>query len=292
MPQTSPPTQPVGDTGRVLLPDDRVPASAWPPRHLSRLVARVVVPAVALAVVQVGVLTVTAGPTHASAVAPATTPATGMVTAIVTGGGGEDGVTLAQRRLAELGCAPGPADAAVDARTRAGVVRFQAANRMRQSGRLSGATRDRLATAHPVRCDRRPVVASGTGRRVVVSQHQNYVWLVRADGRVVAQGGAVDNPRVLSPGRYRVGSECGRSARIRMNTSYDGVEWLPYFVRFAPCGVGFHRIPLHKGTGEQIHPDWLLGTNLDRSAGCVRLSRSLAHRVWDFAGVGTRVVVR
>jgi hypothetical protein len=220
-----------------------------------------------------------------------------LLTATLVGSGpaparAAEGVAAAQRRLATLGCAPGPADGDVGVRTRAALVRFQAANRLSQSGRLTAATRDRLAAARKVRCDRRPVVASGGGRRVVISQRQNYVWLVRADGSVLAQGGMIDNTRVLRPGSYTVGSKCGRAAKIRRNSDYSGRLWLNYFTRFAPCGVGFHQIPVTKTSGRQIHADWLLGTDLQQSAGCIRLSRTMAARLWDFAGVGTRVVVR
>jgi lipoprotein-anchoring transpeptidase ErfK/SrfK len=198
----------------------------------------------------------------------------------------------AQQRLNELGCDSGRADGRIDPRTRSAVVRFQAANGLTQSGKLTRPTRSRLFADRQVRCDRRPVVASGQGRRVVVSQRQNYVWLVRADGSVAAQGGLVDNPRVLSPGSYTVGSKCGRPAKIRRNSDYSGRLWLEYFTRFAPCGVGFHRIPVQKSDGRQIHADWMLGTNFKESSGCIRLSRRMAARMWDFAGVGTRVVVR
>ena len=201
-----------------------------------------------------------------------------------------DGAERAQRRLDQLGCQAGPVDGRIGPRTRSAIVRFQAANRLAQDGHLNPRTRTRLHSAHPVRCDRRPVVRSGSGRRVVLSQRQNYVWLVRAGGEVAAQGPMVDNPGVLAKGSYRVGGKCGRAAKIRMNTS--GSLWLPYFTRFAPCGIGFHRIPLRTPSGGQIHPDWMLGTNLQRSHGCIRLSRSMAVRVWDFATVGTRVVVR
>lgn len=197
----------------------------------------------------------------------------------------------AQRQLNQLGCQAGPTHGKIGPRTRAAVIRFQAANRLPQSGRLAQATRQRLFGTRQVACDDRPVPRSGAGRRVVISQRQNYVWLVRAGGKVVAEGGMVDNPRVLGPGSYRVGTQCGRTAKIRMNSDYTGAMWLPYFTRFAPCGVGFHQIPLHKSSGRQIHADWLLGTNLRTSHGCIRTSRTLADRLWTFTGLGTRVVV-
>ena len=205
---------------------------------------------------------------------------------------GSDLAEKAQQQLHHLGCQAGPVDGDLDRRSRAGIVRFQAANDLAQSGKLTERTRKRLFAETQVACDDRPVIRSGKGRRVVISQRQNYVWLVRANGNVVAQGGMIDNTSVLGKGNYRVGSQCGRAAKIRRNSDAGGSLWLPYFTRFAPCGVGFHRIPLYKSTGRQIHPDWMLGTNLRESHGCIRLSRPLAARLWDFGTVGTRVVVR
>ena len=61
-------------------------------------------------------------------------------------------------------------------------------------------------------------------------------------------------------------------------------------MRFAPCGFGFHRIPRSKSTGRQIHAE-LLGTDLARSHGCIRLSAAMATRIWNFTS-GPRTVVR
>jgi len=135
------------------------------------------------------------------------------------------------------------------------------------------------------------VAGSSHGRRIVISQRQNWVWLVGPKGGVVAQGGIVDNPAVLVRGHWATGSYCGRTARIRRNTTTSGQVWLENFVRFAPCGIGFHRIPTYRSSGAQMHPDWLLGTNLARSHGCIRLSRAMSRRVWDFTTARTPVRV-
>ncbi|MFC5728361.1 MULTISPECIES: L,D-transpeptidase family protein [Nocardioides] len=200
-------------------------------------------------------------------------------------------VVKAQRRLNALRCDAGPADGRVGAHTRTATVRFQSRHRLDQTGNLNSATRRLLHSTRAKRCDFRPVPArSGSGRRIVVSQRQNWVWLVGTGGRVLAEGGIVDNPRVLRKGSWATGSYCGRPARVRLNQS--GNVWMDDFVRFAPCGIGFHRIPRSKSTGRQIHADWYLGTNLaGPSHGCVRLSRSLAARLWDFTA-GRRTTVR
>ncbi len=80
-------------------------------------------------------------------------------------------------------------------------------------------------------------------------------------------------------------------ARIKLNQSTSGTVWLDNFVRFAPCGIGFHRIPRYKSSGKQIHADWVLGTNQAESHGCIRLSRELSAAVWDFTTRRTPVRV-
>lgn len=205
---------------------------------------------------------------------------------------GEDWVVKAQQRLNALGCHAGPPDGNVGPWTRSAVTRFQSRRGMRQTGHLDARTRQRLYDEKAPRCDVRPVPGrSGHGRRIVVSQKQNWVWLVGPRGGVAAQGPMVDNPSVLRRGAYGVGSYCGRAARIKLNQSTSGTVWLDNFVRFAPCGIGFHRIPRYKSTGKQIHPDWILGTNMESSHGCIRLSRELSRKVWDFTTRRTPVRV-
>jgi hypothetical protein len=220
-----------------------------------------------------------------------TTCAAVVASVLVAGPGQAADWEQAQRRLNVLGCGAGPANGTVGAHTRSAVVRFQAANRLAQAGRLTEATRTRLYADRQIRCDARPVPGAAKGRRIVVSQRQNYVWLVRSNGHIAAQGAAVDSPGLLARGRYRSGSKCGRAAKIRNNTDLTGRLRLHSFTRFAPCGIGFHQIPRRWATGAQIHPDYLLGTDRARSHGCIRVSRSMADRIWDFASAGTLVVV-
>jgi peptidoglycan hydrolase-like protein with peptidoglycan-binding domain len=197
-----------------------------------------------------------------------------------------------QRRLNALHCAAGPTDGTLDQRTRSAVVRFQSRHGMAQTGRLSGPVRARLHRGDARRCDLRPVPKrSGAGRRIVLSQAQNWVWLVGPKGGVIAQGGVIDLPAELSKGRHVTGSYCGRAARIKRNTTTSAQVWLHNFVRFAPCGIGFHRIPTYRSNGRQIHPDWYLGTNFARSHGCIRLSRAMSLRVWNFTVRRTTVRV-
>jgi hypothetical protein len=204
----------------------------------------------------------------------------------------ETWIADAQRRLNALHCFAGPADGTIDRRTRSAVVRFQSRHGMAQTGRLAGPVRARLHRAGAHRCDLRPVPwHSGAGRRIVLSQAQNWVWLVGPKGGILAQTGVIDLPSALGKGWHATGSYCGRAARIKRNTDLGGSLWLDNFVRFAPCGIGFHRIPRYKSTGHQIHPDWYLGTNMAQSHGCIRLSRAMSLRVWNFTVGRTRVRV-
>lgn len=203
-----------------------------------------------------------------------------------------DWVVKAQKRLNELHCSAGAPTGDIGAHTRSAVVRFQSRVGMSQDGHLTDRTRRALYAKDAPRCDKRPVPASsGSGRRIVISQGQNWVWLVGPGGSVVAQGGMVDNTGVLSRGSYAVGSYCGRASRIKLNQSTSGSVWLDNFVRFAPCGIGFHRIPRYKTNGQQIHADWILGTDMAESHGCIRLSRALSLRVWNFTDQATPVHV-
>jgi hypothetical protein len=195
-----------------------------------------------------------------------------------------------QRRLNALHCNAGPVDGTPGTWTRSAILRFQSRHGMQQTGKYGAATRARLFAATAQRCDVRPLPArSGSGRRIVVSQKQNWVWVVAAGNRVLAQGGIVDNPGELRKGSYRTGSYCGRSARVQKNRS--GSLWLDHFVRFAPCGFGFHRIPRYISSGRQIHAANLLGTNLAQSHGCIRLSSGMARRIWTFTA-SARTAVR
>ena len=197
-----------------------------------------------------------------------------------------------QWRLNNFGCDAGPTTGSPNEHTKAAIIRFQAANWLSQTGTLTDATKAKLLKTTSVHCDKRPVPSkSGTGRRIVISQKQNWIWLVRDGGVIAAQGGMIDNPDIVSVGTYYSGSKCGRPAKIRHNLSYDHKLTLDYFTRIIACGVGIHRVPTYVGTDTQIHPDWMLGTNMMTSHGCTRESNETAKHIWYFADPGTKVVV-
>lgn len=131
-----------------------------------------------------------------------------------------------------------------------------------------------------------PPRESGTGKRVVFSQSEQRVWLVDAAGKVDStykvSGSSEDN---LGAGTYAVQSH------TRYATSYDYAGRMQYFVRFTAgknAPIGFHDIPV-SNAGSLLQTTAQLGTPL--SSGCIRQARPDAIRLWDFAPVGTKVVV-
>ncbi len=80
-------------------------------------------------------------------------------------------------------------------------------------------------------------------------------------------------------------------SKSRTAGAFDGSGTMEYFVRFATGfsePIGFHSVPKdNSGALEQTKAQ--LGTRL--SAGCVRQWLPDAIALWDFAPIGTRVVV-
>ncbi len=128
-----------------------------------------------------------------------------------------------------------------------------------------------------------PPPNSGVGRRVVYCNSCQRVWLIEADGWVYVSyivSGRRNYPR---NGTYKV--------IRRINPGYSHTLRLPYFVGFTygnTTDVGFHGIPLQPN-GRPIESDSQLGTPL--SHGCVRENQFAAKVMWDWAQMGTTVVV-
>ncbi len=127
--------------------------------------------------------------------------------------------------------------------------------------------------------------ASGQGRRVVFSEGEQRVWLVADGGAVqrsyLVSGSVYDN---LDPGTYEVYS------RSEHAIGYDDSGTMNLFVRFTQgdnAAIGFHDIPVDDGTPLQSVAE--LGT--PTSHGCIRQRHRDARALWDFAPIGTTVVV-
>ena len=127
---------------------------------------------------------------------------------------------------------------------------------------------------------------AGEGRRVVFSEGRQRVWLV-GEGDVVERtylvsGSVYDN---LDLGAFEVYSHSEQASGIEDSGS---MKW---FVRFAygdtGAAIGFHDIPVDEGAKVQTPAE--LGT--PTSHGCIRQRTRDALAMWEFAPVGTTVVV-
>jgi hypothetical protein len=128
-------------------------------------------------------------------------------------------------------------------------------------------------------------IGSGRGRRVVYSNPLQRVWLVGTSGQVERTylvSGRKGEPAV---GTYRVYSKS-----LVTSAGHDGIT-MRKMVRFAhgdTLAIGFHDIP-RSADGRPLQTDDDLGGY--RSSGCVRQGTNDANALWDWAPIGTTVVV-
>jgi hypothetical protein len=153
---------------------------------------------------------------------------------------------------------------------------------------LTGGSGMAVLTSAPARTSVGPPLpaGSGTGRRIVYSNAAQRVWLVGADG-IVEQSHAVSGRRgVPAPGTYAVWS----TSTVAW-AGHGGIT-MRLMVRFAHSAsggnIGFHTIPTY-ADGRPLQSDDELGEF--RSSGCVRQSEADARYLWDWADLGTTVVV-
>ena len=142
-----------------------------------------------------------------------------------------------------------------------------------------------VATSGP---DAPPLPAnSGSGKRVVYDRSGQRVWAVDKNDRVVRSwlvSGSKYNNEV--PGTHKVYS------RSEVSTAWNGKAFLPKMIRWMKTdigAIGFHGIPRHVADGSRYMKDTELGTRL--SGGCQRQADADATFMWDFAQIGTTVVV-
>jgi putative peptidoglycan binding protein/L,D-transpeptidase-like protein len=128
---------------------------------------------------------------------------------------------------------------------------------------------------------------SGSGKRVVYDRAGQRVWAVDKNERVLrswlVSGSKYNNE---TPGTHKVYS------RSEVSTAWNGKAYLPHMIRWLKTdigAIGFHAIPRHVSDGSRYMKDSELGNRL--SGGCQRQADADANFMWDFAQVGTKVVV-
>lgn len=128
---------------------------------------------------------------------------------------------------------------------------------------------------------------SGSGRRVVYDRAGQRAWAVDANEQIIRSwlvtGSKYSNEQ---PGVHTVYSRSERS------TAWNGKAWLPQMIRYQQTEIGhigFHAIPLHVSDNTPYQTTAELGTRL--SGGCQRQHNLDAAFMWEFAQIGTTVVV-
>lgn len=128
---------------------------------------------------------------------------------------------------------------------------------------------------------------SGSGRRVVYSRAGQRVWAVDENDNVIrswlVSGSKYNNE---TPGTHKVYS------RSEVSTAWNGKAFLPQMIRWLKTdigNIGFHAIPLHRSDNSPYQTEAELGSRL--SGGCQRQANADADFMWEFAQIGTVVVV-
>jgi lipoprotein-anchoring transpeptidase ErfK/SrfK len=129
---------------------------------------------------------------------------------------------------------------------------------------------------------------SGTGKRIIYSNSGERVWLVDGNEQIVRAFLVSGKKGVPTAGTYHVMSQ----SRWTQSKFVTPVIQMEYMTRFAISPnkkntVGFHAIPSRDGVPMQTPAQ--LGTF--QSGGCVRMLKDNAIFIFNWAAVGTKVVV-
>lgn len=152
---------------------------------------------------------------------------------------------------------------------------------------LSGFALSSVASAGDDAPPMPPDSGQGTGRRVVYDRAGQRVWAIDDNERVV-RSYLVTGSRFRNevPGEHRVYS------RSEVSTAWNLEADLPLMVRYLETErghIGFHAIPTHRTDGTPYQTEAELGQKL--SGGCQRQAQLDAEFMWEFAQLGTRVIV-
>ncbi len=176
-------------------------------------------------------------------------------------------VMALQRRLAELRYLPRSAVDGIDGyRTEQAVLAFQSWRGLERDGIVGPATRAALAKASPPRPH-----GSGPSRRIEVYPDRGVTLLIKDDKTKRAIHVSTGGPGNETPaGTFKVFRKELRSWSVPFQT------WLPYASYFKD-GIAFHEYP-----DVPTYP---------ASHGCVRVPAPEAPGVYEFATIGTTVIV-
>lgn len=151
----------------------------------------------------------------------------------------------------------------------------------------SAGSSDATTTTETVLVEVAPVpIKSGTGRRIVYANRQQYVWVINADNEVIRTfpvSGMLGQP---GKGTFSVFSKSPTS----YSPEFAGVTFR-FMTRFAigrnGGNIGFHEIPIRNSKPMQTVDE--LGAF--KGSGCLRSSTQDALFIYQWATLGTKVVV-
>ena len=132
-----------------------------------------------------------------------------------------------------------------------------------------------------------PDVGPAGAKHIVYGRGGQQVWLIEADGTLFDTYPVSGRATYPNPGRYQVYSKSRQAWSVVAGIT---MEYMVRFVR-PPAGkaaVGFHDIPVYSN-GKPLQTEEELGQF--RSAGCVRQSEEKAKQLFEWAPVGTPVIV-
>jgi lipoprotein-anchoring transpeptidase ErfK/SrfK len=151
----------------------------------------------------------------------------------------------------------------------------------------SAGSSDATTTTTTVLVEVAPVpIKSGTGRRIVYANRQQRVWVINADNKVIRTfpvSGMLGQP---GNGTFSVFSKSPTS----YSPEFAGVTFR-FMTRFAigrnGGNIGFHEIPIRNSKPMQTVDE--LGAF--KGSGCLRSSTQDALFIYQWATLGTKVVV-
>jgi lipoprotein-anchoring transpeptidase ErfK/SrfK len=151
----------------------------------------------------------------------------------------------------------------------------------------SAGSSDSTTTTTTVLVEAAPVpIKSGTGRRIVYANRQQRVWVINADNKVIRTfpvSGMLGQP---GNGTFSVFSKSPTS----YSPEFAGVTFR-FMTRFAigrnGGNIGFHEIPIRNSKPMQTVDE--LGAF--KGSGCLRSSTKDALFIYQWATLGTKVVV-
>ena len=151
----------------------------------------------------------------------------------------------------------------------------------------SSGSSDTTTTTTTILVEVAPVpIKSGTGRRIVYANRQQRVWVINADNEVIRTfpvSGMLGQP---DNGTFSVFSKSPTS----YSPEFAGVTFR-FMTRFAigrnGGNIGFHEIPIRNSKPMQTVDE--LGAF--KGSGCLRSSTQDARFIYQWATLGTKVVV-